>query len=382
LFSKTTWAICGLDTESLDAFKTIVDAGHPDIDFNPLRLFNTLQTKGGSGVGLSTFSQPFNPNEDNSLEDCELSEGVYGLWVILLEDVTLRDPRVLQEHLSYTTYGTPFKFLPKEQKQDIVDMLGQEERQISMVHVPVILDFNRGQLWTSTTNKGVLEEVRGIFEKLGVETSMMTIDFGTNDWPRQVLEKVAAGEIFQDEFLARAEEVKSCGNPKAVEPHEDAVIERLLKKFYRCAEIDGYHVFLGTPSKLSLTNQLNTVSANTPWDCFEILNQGLGVASGRITISERGAEGNFFDRFSIEVSDSTHLDPGFIVFKGLENHELNHEIKQTGLANGRLTIKDYWATDYQCNVSAVAQFINLVKDILELTGDYGIKLADSGEEDI
>jgi hypothetical protein len=89
-------------------------------------------------------------------------------------------------------------------------------------------------------------------------------------------------------------------------------------------------------------------------------------------VSERGKE-NFQDVFSIDVSDTTHIEPGFVLFKGLESHELSKSLKETGVANGRLTIKDYWLCDYESTLAVVGRYITMVKEMLEIEEDCGIK---------
>jgi hypothetical protein len=189
---------------------------------------------------------------------------------------------------------------------------------------------------------------------------------------------VVDGTIHGGEFAERAAAVRSAGNPKLVEPNEDPVLERILKKYFRCAENDGYLLYLSAPAKVNLSNEVTSVTCQTPWDATEVLDQvGMGVASARLTIMEDDRD-RLDQIMSIDVSDSTRTETGYALLKGLECHSLHRSLKEAAMANGKLEIKDYWACDYVENQVALGRFINLVKSILGLTGDEGLVRATDG----
>lgn len=370
MFGKSNWAMCALDPGGHSKFVELMESY--DETLRPLDVLRRLKEEGGTGTALAPFYLPFG-DDTNTLEGCDILDQVYAIWFTQMAEAPTMDVNVLKEHLSFTSYSSPFKFLPKEQKQDIMDMIENEERTIGQIHAPVILDFKQGRLWVSSTKKDILEAVRVFLAQNEIDTSALCFDFGTNDWPSQVLNFIVEGQFYLDDFLNRAEQVKKEGDPKLVEAHENPVMEKILKRFFRCNEYDGYKLFLGTPSKLNFSNQITTVGVNNPYDGNEILNNGpLGVASARVTISEGDTE-LMQDLISVEISDNTHIDPGFIVFKGLEAHDLSSAIKETGKANGKLTLKDYWACDYERNQVAVARICILICGILGIGSDYGIK---------
>ena len=379
MFGKTNFSVIALNSDNEQAFKDLL-VEFNDPAHNLVAIDADLRINGGQAIGLSSYEFPLGDSED--VLDCEISTGVYGCWYTKLEETTLQDSRILQEHLSYMYYYSPFKFLPKEQKEDILDMMSKEPKTLERTTAPMILDFNTGYLWVSSTSKLLLTDIREFLAEKGVETHPVVFDFGTNDWPRQVLNKVAEGELYLDDFAKRAEDVKATGDPKSVEPHEDAQVEKLLKKYFRCAEHDGYRLFLAAPSKLRFTNEVTCVGTPTPWDATEVLNQGgLGVSSARLTVMEAGSE-KLEPVMSLDVSDVFHIEPGFILLKGLEPHTLSRSIKETASINkggNGVRIKDFWCCDYVENQSALARFVILVKDILDIQGDYGVKRAEAEE---
>lgn len=380
MFGKTTWAILGIDTKEEDKFKALLDA-NKDEAHNLVNVDKALREDGGAAVCLSSYMYPLG-DESETLE-CEISPGVYGVWLTLLREKSLMDPAVLKEHLSYNFYTTPFKFLPKESKDDIVSLVDGEPRQVERIAAPMVVDFNTGYLWISTTSKVLLETLRTYLADNDISSDSLAFDFGQNSWPKTVLQTVVDGTMYQDEFLERAQAVKAAGNPKMVEPNEDALLEKILKKFFRCVEHDGYLLYLQAPAKVHFSNEVTTVTVATPWDATEVLTQGgLGVASARLTVMESNSD-RLDQLVSLDVSDATRTESGYALLKGLECHDLHKSIKESALAaNGKLEIKDYWACDYVCNQVALGRYIELVKSIVGTTPPegqtYGLTRAPQG----
>ena len=371
MFGKSVWSITSLVSgeDAKVAFEKFV-SNQENLDLiNPTLLVEDKLNGAPEAVGLTAYHSPLKVQDGDPLKNCWLTPDVVGLWFVKLELSDIIEGKVLQESASYESYHMPFRFLPKEQKQDVVDQLAQEEQEVIIQkHVPVIIDFASNKIWVSSSKKQVLEELRVFLaDTFEIETTSLWLDFGNPEWPHMLLDKIQAGTLYLDEFEARAEEVAKQEDPKLVEPHENPVVEKILKKYFRCLEHDGQYLFLGSPAKLSLTNHTSTISTQTPWDSVCVLQHGLGISSARLVVAE-GTDKGMWNQFAIDVSENFHQEPGFVVLKGLESFELHSALKETGTAKGKLELQDYWITDYQCNQVALAKFIEIVKGLLELNG--------------
>jgi hypothetical protein len=362
MFGKTTYAVVGIDITQDQIFRDLLTKHQADPELNLVAIDASLREDGGEGVGISSYLYPLGSAEDILL-DSEIAPGLFALWFTHMEETSVQDPAVLKEHLSYYHYNKPFRFLDKEQKEDIQGLTESEPRTVKRLAAPILVDFNQGYLWCASINKTVHESLRHFLAENDIKTESLAFDFSRSSWPSEILTKVVEGTLYQDEFQERAEAIRKAGNPKLVEPVADPKLEKILKKYYRCAEHDGYYLFLAAPSKLHLGNEVTSVTVPSPSDATEVLNQGLGVAAARLTITEE----DLSPIMSVDVSDITMTESGFIVVKGLESHRLNSAIRESTQANSRIDVKDFWLCDFAENQTCLFRFIQLVKDLLGLT---------------
>lgn len=368
MFGKSNWVVRGIPnpTEQFASLAERLQEVETRID---VLLENTIDHPEELVLGLSLPAFPLGNVMPNLLENFYLggdlgNTGTYGFWAHRAEVAPSVDPNLLREALAYENYNRPFKLLDKEQKEDIDSLVLEQPSSIKREAHPIILDFLRGLVWINSSSKKFIEDILAMLdERLGLTTNGKALSFDTDGWVRKTLTRLAEGELFRDEFDARACQVRNTRDPKAVTPHEDPKIEKLLKKFFRAAEIDGYHAFLSAPGKVLLCNELSAVGVATPWDAVDTLNVGsaLGIASAKLTVKE-GSNG--FDVFSIDLSDTT-VD-GNLLLKGLDPAGLRHELSDVMLEKGSATtINDLWFTAYQCHLTKTFVFINFVKDTLD-----------------
>ena len=320
---------------------------------------------------------------DGDPESWKIADGVYALWFVNFDWEDVHDMNSKKEALAYS-YGSPFKFQPAEAKKQISEAV-EDPDTIVRKQYQVIIDFNLKRVWFNSASKNAVIDLMAVLASLDVPLLdyRPEEDYGISQpqWTETFLRKLIDKTVYQDEFNARAAEIKLHG-VQGVEPNESPAMEKILKNFFAFTPMDDSNTeeFLafGGPLSVRLAPTVaSTVALRTPYEATELLNddnQELLLSSAPMTFcrlfdktTANGVKKILVKDLSIEVTSTTSISecPGFIV-KGLNLENFKHTLKQYLKENDNaLEIKNYWQMWYYGMNTSLFRYLNLVKEVME-----------------
>jgi hypothetical protein len=294
MFTKSTWAIFGINPDSQQAFVKTLNSIPTMYTLSQAFASATLNWQEEAPdlmVGINPFENPRKDEAgeapginyetvvpDRALfgvgeEEFRLSADLpwYGLWVVINEVEDIDDIKSKQEQFSYSDCSRPFKFLAKDQKKG-VEAKAEPDNIGTRKQFPVLLDFQTGRVYIESSNKEEVALVQPLLEDMGVIVTSLGWDFGDANWVQTFLNKVNLKNKFVKEMSARAEDIRRGVD---IEPLEDKVMENIVSNFFAATELDsGQWACLYPNAAIKLYESGEPVTVSDPSDAFNLLSLG------------------------------------------------------------------------------------------------------------
>jgi hypothetical protein len=410
LFGRGTWSVCGVEPTSLQAFTAALNDPNKMLQVSQLTasVATKFQAKGGLGINpfsvprkdelLTNASQLNDLNEFLELDEVErlkepypvddvkdyigmgdqfsIGNKAFGLWVVFNEYEDVTDEPSRKEGVAYDKAVRPFKFLSKEEKKQIEQLITASSVS-TRKQFPVIVDLQHGRVYAATSNKDEIYHVRALLTDLGCELFSLRWDFKGNDWPTQLLNKINSKTRFKAEMQQRAEDLTRFSK-KDVEKFEDPNIEKIVSTFFALSELESsLWAGLTKSAKIRIHPGSDPASTNNPSVAFTLLRvtDDAELASSSVMFQElivstnrKGEERQVRNNlFSLDVNDNINeQDAGVALLKGFDLPQFKKKIKQALKAQGELSIKDFWNMWLGEMENAILVFIDNATDLLEV----------------
>ena len=241
MFGRGSWAIFGVRSQSQEMFEAgLAPTSGQVVVVSQSAAVEAAKLEGTPTCGINPYDKPrgdeLDPPVMGTTENFRLGPQQFGLWFCIndYEDVT--DPKSKQEQNTYELSTKPFKFLKKEEKQQ-VEAAVKASAVASRKQFPVLIDFVGERVYAFTTKEEEIGLVRELLESLGCVTFHMGWNFGGYDWPQKFLKEVWEGNKFSAAMQSRADDLRRF-NADEVEKNEDKMIENIVSGFFSLAELE------------------------------------------------------------------------------------------------------------------------------------------------
>jgi hypothetical protein len=435
MFGRGSWAIVGLDKESLEAFSANLA--------DPMRMAATSQLAAGAvarlfgsdATGINPYSAP-RLDEDQSLSvaqqtelarhaianqeggdggtlPAEILEGAgfgrtaaafqihsqlpwFGLWAVSNEWKKASDLPSIKEQRSYALLERPYKFLQPTDKRTVDDKT-LEAITMSRTQVPVLLDFEQGRVYIESTNKKQIHAIIVSLSRLGAEIVPVAWNYPVNHWTEAILNRLYASTQFRDEFAKRAEEAKRFKESQ-IEKLEDREMELIVSKFFSMTELGtGVWAGISGPARIRLHEAAPPVAVRNPAMATTLLDltADASIVTGCLTMQEcvtvttkSGGERNIRrDVARFDLNDRINLtDIGAAMLRGFDmashKKDVLREIRETRQVPA---IPEFWGAWLHQLSNAVRTIEESFREVLELSreeqgGIVPMQLSGAAEE--
>jgi hypothetical protein len=419
MFGRGTWAIVGLEKESLEAFKTSLEdralmvavsqiaasaiTRHFNLDALGINPFSVPRLDEQHVLGLdhqqelaryATSGQEGRSNDSLPAEilDCE-GYGVteqqfqlhpttpwYGLWAVSNQWKDISDLASVKEQHSYAVLDRPYKFLQATDKRS-VDQDTRGATAAVRKQVPVLLDFNEGRAYIESSNKKMIHEITEFLKKLGVQIVPVAWTYSQPGWTAEILNKLHERTHHQSDFVRRADEATRF-KASEIEKLEDKELESIIANYFSMTQLPSeLWVGISAPAQIRLHQTSQPISVKAPTSATTLLNMtnDAHILSGSVTFQERitlsnkkGEERTFRkDVLSVDVNDQINLtDVGAAMLRGFDipafKKDIQREIRQTKQVP---SIEQFWSNWLHEISNGLRTIEASFREILDLDGD-------------
>jgi len=425
MFGRGTWAIVGLATESLEAFKTSLEDRTAMAAFSQMAAVAVTRQFSSDAFGINPFGAP-RLDEDHPLgiehqealaqyaiteheagdalpkEDALPAEVLdcagyghgeaqfqlhdtlpwYGLWAVSNDWKDVSDVASIKEHRSYALLERPYRFLQPIDKKSV----DQEALGVTAAvrkQVPVLLDFNEGRVYIESGDQKLIYEIVVRLQRLGVGIIRVAWTYGHPNWIAEILNRLYAGTLYQDEFIKRADEATRF-KPKEIEKLDDRELESIVANFFSMTQLSGdLWAGLSGPAQVRLhdtTPPIGVKAATTATTLLQMTDDAK-VLSGAITFQERvsfigkdGGERTFRkDVLCVDVNDRiNHSDAGAAMLRGFDLPSLRRDIlREIKQSNDVPSIEQFWGNWLHELSNAVRTIEAAFREVLDVDGNEG-----------
>jgi hypothetical protein len=418
MFGRGTWAIVGLATESLEAFRTSLEDRTVMAAFSQLAAVAVTRQFSCDALGINPFRAPrldeeypiasehqeplahYAVTEHEPGSDDTLSAEVlactgyghteaqfllhptmpwYGLWAVSNEWKDVSDVASIKEQRSYSLLERPYKFLQaidkKSVDQDALGVTAAVRKQ-----VPVLLDFNEGRVYIESSDQKLIYAIVVKLQRLGVVIIRVAWTYSQPNWTAEILNRLYAGTLYQDEFIKRADEAPRF-KPKEIEKLEDRELESIVANFFSMTQLaSDLWVGISGPAQVRLHDTTPPIGVKPPTTATTLLQMtnDAKVLSGAITFQERvsftgkdGGDRTFRkDMLCVDVNDRINLtDTGCAMLRGFDlpslRKDILREIRQT---NEVPSIEQFWGNWLHELSNAVRTIEAAFRELLDIDG--------------
>ena len=426
MFSRGTWAILGLDKESLEAFRISLEDRTVMAACSQLAAVAVTRQFSCDAFGINPFRAPrlddeypialehqealaqyaVTEHEDSGagssagLDDTLPAEVLdcagygfteaqfqlhatmpwYGLWAVSNEWKDVSDLASVREQRSYVLLERPYRFLQaidkKSVDQETLGVTASVRKQ-----VPVLLDFNEGRVYIESGDQKVIYAIVVRLRKLGAGIIRVAWTYSHPNWTTEILNRLYAGTQYQDDFIRRADEATRF-KPKEIEKLEDRELESIVAGFFSMTQLaSDLWVGISGPAQVRLHDTTPPIGVKAPTTATTLLQMtnDAKVLSGALTFQERvsftgkdGAERTFRkDLLCVDVNDRINLtDAGSAMLRGFNlpslRKDILREIRQT---NDVPAIEQFWGNWLQELSNAVRTIETAFRELLDIDGD-------------
>ena len=426
MFSRGTWAILGLDKESLEAFRISLEDRTVMAACSQLAAVAVTRQFSCDAFGINPFRAPrlddeypialehqealaqyaVTEHEDSGagssagLDDTLPAEVLdcagygfteaqfqlhatmpwYGLWAVSNEWKDVSDLASVREQRSYVLLERPYRFLQaidkKSVDQETLGVTASVRKQ-----VPVLLDFNEGRVYIESGDQKVIYAIVVRLRKLGAGIIRVAWTYSHPNWTTEILNRLYAGTQYQDDFIRRADEATRF-KPKEIEKLEDRELESIVAGFFSMTQLaSDLWVGISGPAQVRLHDTTPPIGVKAPTTATTLLQMtnDAKVLSGAITFQERvsftgkdGAEHTFRkDMLCVDINDKINLsDVGCAVLRGFNlpslRKDILREIRQT---NDVPSIEQFWGNWLHELSNAVRTIESAFRELLDIDGD-------------
>jgi hypothetical protein len=419
MFGRGTWAIIGLATDSLEAFRTSLEDRIVMAAFSQLAALAVTRQYSCDALGLNPYRAPrldetypialehqealaqYAVTEHEAGSDDTLPAEVldcagfghteaqfrlhatlpwYGLWVVSNEWKDVSDVASIKEQRSYVLLERPYRFLQAIDKktvdQDALGVTAAVRKQ-----VPVLLDFNEGRVYIESSDQKLIYAIVVKLQRLGAAIIRVAWTYRQPNWPAEILNRLYAGTQFQDDFVKRADEATRF-KPKEIEKLEDRELESIVANFFSMTQL-GSDLWAGIsgPAQVVLHDTTPPIGVKAPTTATTLLQmtKDAKVLSGAITFQERisftgkdGGDRTFRkDLLCLDVNDRINLtDAGCAMLRGFDlpsvRKDILREIRQT---NDVPSIEQFWGNWLHELSNAVRTIEATFRELLDVDGN-------------
>jgi hypothetical protein len=419
MFGRGTWAIVGLATESLEAFRTSLEDRTAMAAFSQMAAFAVTRQFSSDALGINPFGAPrldeehplafehhealaqyaiteHEPGSDDTLAEEALECAGYGhteaqfllhatlpwygLWAVSNEWKDVSDVASIKEQRAYALLERPYKFLQAIDKKS-VDQAALGATAAVRKQVPVLLDFNEGRVYIETGDQKLIYAIVVRLQRLGAGIIRVAWTYGHPNWTAEILNRLCAGTQFEAEFGKRADEATRF-KAKEIEKLEDREMEAIVANFFSMTQMaSDVWVGISGPAQVRLhdtTPPISVKAATTATTLLRLTNDAK-VLSGALTFQERvsftgkdGSERTFRkDLLCVDVNDRINLtDVGCAMLRGFDlpslRKDILREIRQT---NDVPSIEQFWGNWLHELSNAVRVIEGTFREVLDIDGD-------------
>lgn len=413
LFGRGHWAVFGIDTDSLDAFKAGLSDRNKMFLISQLSASVTTKFENRNTTGINPFENPRLDEgavskdtvllaelaailkvEEPLLSEAQLNKvetlfgygidafklhqdvPMFGFWLVHNEYKDVEDVASKKEALAYTNISRPFKFTNKDDKKGIEATVAGGSTVVRK-QFPVIVDLDAGRVYAATTNQDSVYVLRSVLRTLGAEVFSIRWEFDGADWYERFINQVQKQTKFQAEFNTRADELTRF-RADEIEKLADKQMEKNVSNYFALAQLDTeLWCGLTTDAKVRLHKGGDPCTVGIPGEVTNLLKfvdtanvaACQGVFQELLTKTRKGVESTYWkDSFTIELSDKNQmLDVGAVLLRGFEVCGFKRAIiKSLRKTKSELTISHYWFEYARQMRNAVFEFIENVSSTLEL----------------
>ncbi len=424
MFGRGTWAIVGLATESLEAFRISLEDRTVMAGFSQMAAFAVTRQFSSDTLGINPFRAPrldeqypigvehqealaqyavteHEASSEDGSDDQALPAEVldcagyghteaqfslhptlpwYGLWAVSNEWKDVSDVASIKEHRSYSLLERPYRFLQaidkKSVDQDALGVTAAVRKQ-----VPVLLDFNEGRVYIETSDQKLIYAIGVRLQRLGAVIIRVAWTYRQPNWTAEILNRLYEGTQFQDEFVKRADEATRF-KAKEIEKLEDRELESIVANFFSMTQLaSDLWVGISGPAQVRLhdtTPPIGVKAVTTATSLLQMTNDAK-VLSGAIIFQERvsftgkdGGERTFRkDMLCVDVNDRINLtDAGAAMLRGFDlpslRKDILREIRQT---NDVPSIEQFWGNWLHELSNAVRTIEAAFRELLDIDGN-------------
>jgi hypothetical protein len=412
MFARGQWAVFGVEPASLVTFQQSLNnkllmlessqyaasimtrvMSKVSVGINPFANPRLDETAGGDVEPIVSYLSADRDEKNNvKLDEAVLDDAAqyfgsdeaefalgnqkYAFWVVLNDYQDVTDPASKKEQLAYNNIGRPFKFLNKEEKKTVEDMV-KAEAVMSRKQFPVLVDFQHGRVYAETAKADHIMAVRDLLAALGAKTTSLRWDFESYDWTTKLLKYVVDNNRYATEMQQRADDLARF-RPDEIEKLEDKQVEKIVENFFTASPMETEQwAGLSTPARIRLHPNSDPVSTSSPSNAFELLKgQGATVAAASVVFQELASRYSKKleqeivyrnDLFSLDINDNINLqDVGAALLRGFDLPQFKKDLKVALKAKGSLDIKDFWYMWLDGMHNAVLVFIDNAVTVLQL----------------
>jgi hypothetical protein len=435
MFGRSSWAIFGLATESLEAFKTTLEDQQLMLALSQLAASAVTRQFSADSVGFNPFGAP-RMDERNAagvenqeelarfatadeearaaqklpaaLLDCDAyGYGLkqfqvhtllpwYGLWACSNEWKDVGDLASIKEQRSYALLDRPYRFLQAIDKKSV----DQETLSVTAAvrkQVPVLLDFSEGRVYIESANKKVLHSITERLAHLGAKVTPVAWTYSLPNWPSAILNKLYDDSQCQTEFAKRADEATRF-KASEIEKLEDRELESIVATYFSMTELPSeLWAGISGPAQVRLHDAGPPIGVRAPTSATTLLNMTseARIVSGTLTFQERisytgksGTERTFRkDMLRFALNDRINLtEAGAAMLRGFDvpsfRKDIQREIRKTKQVP---SIDEFWGNWLHELSKGVRTIESSFREILNLDGDQkagiqAMKLPEASEE--
>jgi hypothetical protein len=419
MFGRGSWAIFGLATESLEAFKTNLEDRTLMLALSQLAASAVTRQFSADTLGFNPFGAPrLDEQHAIPLENQEYlarfatsdreapdasqppaavldSEAYgfglkrfqvhtllpwYGLWAVSNEWKDVGDLASIKEQRSYTLLDRPYRLLQAIDKKSV----DQETLGVTAAvrkQVPVLLDFSEGRVYIESGNKKLLHAITERLAHLGAKVIPVAWTYSLPNWPSAILNKLYDNTQCQSDFTRRADEATRF-KPGEIEKLEDRELESIVKTYFSITELPGeLWAGISGPAQIRLHDAGPPIGVKAPTSATTLLNVTgeARIVSGTLTFQERisyiaksGGERTFRkDMLRFALNDRINLsEAGAAMLRGFDvpafRKDIQREIRRTKQVPA---IDQFWGNWLHELSKAVRAIEASFREVLNLNGD-------------
>lgn len=427
MFGKSTWAVIGINPDSLVAFRAALAV--PSVMFECSQLVSSARSRYGSvdSLGINPFKEPrmdegrtqqmpvtteqqeklYAQLQIDTPEALQVAIDAYagffgegeaafrindslpwfGFWLCVNTQEDVSDINSIKEALAYDKLSCPYKFAGKTEKK-VVDSEASGWAELWRSQCPVLLDFNLGRCYIGTSDQDNVMALRGLLTDLGVQTVSVTWKFEEGDWIAKFITTVAGfrgdgtNNLFVDEIRKKAQDLKSGVEAEIV---QDPQLSRLLDKFYAVYDPGtGLQAALYPGASVTLYPTGGAVNVADPSDMINLMDSASGKAAitkSKLMIQEvvtrdtkTGVKQYRNDMFTFDLDPNCNLsDCGAAQLRGFDVPGFKRAL-QRELRKGSLPIAQYWSEWLRLMNEGVMVFSDTLASVLgvDRSGEFGI----------